>query len=244
MTPSELETVLNTVLANQSAVSIFDVLSLLVAVCALYIAYTQLKKIAIQIAQTSDQLEQAKDAMILDHERSRRERTLDIIKYYQEGTKPEHNKIIHFLDRLTENDLLDLRDGKPLEVSGSQKEIACSILLAKFPDVYERYCGCDGKNTSAPTSLSHAEVMHLRFFMLDIINHYETCLVPWQLGIVDNETIETQFATLVDMKDGKYKLEAVRKVFGVEKFPATEAFKEHLFAPRSVSKKPDLAPAK
>jgi hypothetical protein len=239
MTPQELEMALTSALEQSSDPPWTSIVAVFIWAGALVVAYFQLRNIAAQI-------EDAKDAINKDHDRTRRERTVEILKYYQEGTKPEHNKVIELLDLMAVDQLKNLREGKPITLSGELKEIACSVLSGKFPEIYFQYCGDKGEKKNESHVLSHAETLHLRFIMLDILNHYETCLVPWHLGIVDQETIEAQFFPLVDKRDGKFKLHAAREAFGTEKFPATEAFREKLFSSNNVTqpKSPITRPTK
>ncbi len=236
MTPQELQTVLEATLEAQTQTnSLLDWAPLLLSIVAIVIAFIQLQRVVERLKQTA---EIAK----ADHERSRRVATADLLKYYQSGTKTEHNKIVQLLDRLPADQLLNLRDARPISLTGDLKEIACAILNDKFPDAYQRH-GCDNESKEQPATLSHAEIMHIRFMMIDILNHYETCLLPWKLGIVDQAEIEIQFKTLVDLRDGKYKLAAARETFGENKFPATVAFKNKVCgAPTSPKASQPISP--
>jgi len=205
--------------------------AVIAAFAGAYFAYLQLEKIAQQISD-------ARQAISNDHERSRRERTAEILRYYQVATKPEHNKMVKLLDLMPEDQLVCLRDAKVISLSGELKELACSALRSSFPSIYDDYCIEKGAVT-----FTHGQSLQLRFIMLDVINHYEVCLVPWKLGIVDQEEIANQFRSLVDLRDGKFKLEAARRVIGAEKFPATEAFKAELF-PATQPEPPKSALAK
>lgn len=219
MTPEQLQEILDAIAQQSSAPHWTTYVAVVAAFAGAYFAYLQLGKIA-------QQIEDASDAIAKDHERTRRERTVETLKYYQEATKPEHNKMVKLLDLMPEDQLVCLRDAKTISLNGELKELACSALRTSFPSIYDDYC----KNEGAVT-FTHGQSLQLRFIMLDVLNHYEVCLVPWRLGIVDKDEIEHQFRALVDPRDGRFKLEAARRVIGSEKFPATEAFKAALFPP-------------
>lgn len=240
MTADELNAVLTRVLEQTGGpnwavvvAAVTSVIAVVVWSAALIVAFVQLRKVATQV-------EQAREALQADHDRTRRERTVEAMKYYQHGTKPQHNKIVELLDLVPDDQLKNLREGKRVTLEGNLKEIACSILSERFPSVYEAAVSDDSAKVKERHEFTHDESMYLRFIMLDILNHYETCIVPWQIGIVDRDTFEQQFFTLVDRRDGHFKLQRARNAFGAEKFPATEAFKRKLFPenPSSELKEP------
>jgi hypothetical protein len=217
MTPEQLQQILDAIPQQSSAPHWTTYVAVIAAFFGAYFAYLQLKKIAQQISDT-------REAIANDHKRSRRERTVEILKYYQEATKPEHNKMVKLLDLMPEDQLVRLRDAMVISLSGELKELACSALRTSFPSIYDDYC-----NENGPTTFTHGQSLQLRFIMLDVVNHYEVCLVPWKLGIVDKDEIESQFRALVDQRDGRFKLDKARRIIGSDKFPATEAFKAELF---------------
>ncbi|WP_281826945.1 hypothetical protein [Jannaschia rubra] len=179
-----------------------------------------------QIRRLSQQLAQSNEVFKADHDRTRRENLVNTLRHYTAGTKPEHNKMVQLLDRMSEDQLINLWEAKPITLGGELKEFACSALRREFPDAYERHC-----KDREPVQFTHGESMQLRYIMLDVLNDYEVCLAPWHLGIADEEAMESQFKALVDRKDGKHKLDAARNIIGPDRFPASKAFKDKLFPP-------------
>lgn len=225
MSPEQLEQIIDAVAKLNTEPHWTTYVGLVLAILGAFFAYYQLSKIAEQISD-------ARIAIQNDHERSRRAATVEVLRYFQEFTTPEHNKMVKLLDLMPEDQLVCLRDAKTVSLEGELKELACSALRPKFPDIYDIHCQDEKR-----TTFTHGQSLQLRYIMINVVNHIEVCLVPWRLGIVDTEEFENQFKALVDKRDGKYKLARVRAVIGIDKFPATEAFRAHLF-PESAANTP------
>lgn len=190
--------------------------SLLLTIAGLGLAFWQLQKL-------NTQIECARIEMDADHERTRRQNTIDIVKYYVDKSRPEHNKMMQIMENIDVKELRNLWEGRVVTIPRENKDMACSALRPSFPDIDKNYSSHTGSIT-----LSHPESMQLRFIMLDLLNLIETCLIPWHLGVADSDSMLEQFSPLVRPVEGKFRLSDARRVVGQEKFPATMAFKKFI----------------
>jgi len=214
MTDKEIDQIANALhnLHSDGGVNWLGWLGMAVAIFAVWVAHRQLEKISEQILKSVEENKQ-------QHDLIRRQNSVNIIQYYVQNSKPEHNKMKNFLECLGESEIRRLYEGKIIKVDKDIKNVAFSALRNEFPKIEDRY-----KESSKACSLSYAESMHLRFTMLDLLNHIEACLLPWHLGIADENIIIQQFSPLIAKKEGKYRLADARRIVGEEKFPATVAF--------------------
>lgn len=215
MTPEELEIVLNKVFNSQNG-DVTSILTVIISALAVLVAYWQLKKI-------NDQIGAARISMKADHDRTRRLSTLDAVRFHNNNAKPEFNKAKTIFESLSVPELEKLYKEGRVTVPNSILELVCAVLEQNCEGVIEKY-----KDETGAVQLSYQESMLLRFLLIDFLNHIEACLLPWYLGIADEATMEIEFLALVqphgDDNAKRVRLYDARRVVGVEKFPATEAF--------------------
>lgn len=225
MTPVEIGEIAKELhhLNAQESFSPIGWLGLLIAGAGVWVAYSQLKKLRLQVSQANISIKNSNQKYQDSHDLIRRQNSIEIVQYYLQNSRPEHNKMKDFLEKLDEKDIKKLFEGDKIKIKREQAIFAFSSLRKEFPDIQERYKDCN-----EDCDFTHAESMHLRFIMLDILNLIEASLMPWHLGVADEDIIIEQLSPLVAVRDGKRRLNDARRMVGVEKFPATAAFIEKL----------------
>lgn len=148
-----------------------------------------------------------------DHERSRRQMTIDLMMKWVEmidtravGAK----KIVDSLDGENCERIFEIERAK---IPISQKTLLEGVL-----EISE----LESKNDYFEITDYHASV--IRSLVLKYLNSLETILTGWRLGVSDKTIIEEEFSYLYDDKKQKGVLHEFRHIAGVHGFPSIDAF--------------------
>lgn len=152
----------------------------------------------------------------LDHERGRREKTVDLLVEWDKRLKKESaiaRKIIEALNK-----------EQCREIAGQQKLRVSKKLESLLSQLFERIeCKKD------EIELSEAQAAELRWHAIAYLNSLESVLVAWQYSIVDRDIIENEFSYLFRPADGHEALKDFRTASGGEdSYPAIEIFAGHI----------------
>ncbi len=155
-----------------------------------------------------------------DHERSRREKTVDLLVEWDKRLKKESALARKIIERLNEEQCRDIVAQQKLQVPKKLEH-----LLAQF-------FGEDFKieeSDNGDIVLSEARSAELRWHAITYLNSLESVLVAWQYSVVDREIIEHQFSYLFKPSDGHEALKDFRTAAGGEdSYPAIEIFAGHI----------------
>lgn len=164
-----------------------------------------------------------------DHERSRRVRALDDIKWFVGQIRPEHHRISKILDELPADSIDALRSTDPqrwinFKVPVRFKEDMERILSSRIsPDKLEIHVK-DGF-----LELSQSQVTALRSVTMGYLNIIETVLAPIYAGVSDRDIIKNQMkGYFFHFETGKPKCALVRQAWGKGDLPASLEFAEEL----------------
>ncbi|WP_144290516.1 hypothetical protein [Chitinilyticum litopenaei] len=168
------------------------------------------------------QLYLSKKQITADHERSRRERSVDILIEWSKNLKKEGSLARKIIECLSEDQCRDIFNQREVKVAKKHQ-----ILLDQlFPSTIEQVDG-------DVIQLTEAQSTELRWHAITYLNALEFTLVAWQYSVVDREIIEVQFSYLFSPADGHEVLKHFRKAAGGEdSFPAIELFTAHLIDKR------------
>lgn len=157
-----------------------------------------------------------------DHERSRREKTVDILFEWDKRLKKEGALARKIVETFSAEQCRELTSQSPLQVS---------VKLA--PHLHQLF-GIEFKPD--PNNIIHLNEAHsseLRWHVITYLNALESVLVAWQYSIVDREIIEHQFSYLFKPSDGHEGLKHFRIASGGEdSYPAIEIFASHIIEKR------------
>jgi hypothetical protein len=174
-----------------------------------------------QVLLLRQQLDLTWKSLKADHERSRKEMAVSIIREWNRDIKPETSAADKLVTKWNEEQCRNLANLLPVKINPDQVHLvnACTKHEISNPTPQD-----DGR-----ILLTLEEVACIRYAAADYLNSIECVLLAWQLNIVDRETIERQFQYMDRPKDGYSTLECLRVAFGgAETFPATEEFIETL----------------
>lgn len=156
-----------------------------------------------------------------DHERSRRERSVDILIEWSKNLKKEGSIARKIIECLNEEQCRDVFNQQELKI-GKKHEALLMQLFGKD--------SLDGINDATDDiRLSEAQSTELRWHAISYLNSLEFTLVAWQYAVVDKGIIEAQFSYLFRPADGHEVLKHFRKAAGGENsYPAIEVFTAHI----------------
>jgi len=167
-----------------------------------------------------------KKQMKNEYEKSRREKTVDVIMEWCQTIKKETSTAEYIAGKLNEEQCRALYKKQPFNIDKDMKEVLCQIC----PLSGDACSSCRGSNTVDGIPLDE-----FRWHVISYLNVLETVMISWQLGIVERTVIEDQFSFLYDKGKGWDALTNMRSVAGG--YPATTAFIEQLAQKRSGSGK-------
>lgn len=169
-----------------------------------------------------------------DHERSRREKSVDLLLKWTTNLKEDSSLARKIVESLNEEQCRNLFNQEETKVAERYKTSLKKIL--SINDELEAQNGC--------ILLSGEKVSKLRWYIMGYLNTLESIMVAWQYSIADREIIEHQFSYLISPEEGHTALRHFRTAAGGDKsFPAIEIFTNHLENKRkgSLIKKENVA---
>ncbi len=155
-----------------------------------------------------------------DHERSRREKTVEMLLEWTKSLKEDTSLARKIVESLGEEQARNLYNEEETKISSKYKKP-----LEKILDIEEK----EIKKDRSYIVLSGEKVSKLRWIVMTYLNLLESTLVAWQYSIVDREIIEHEFSYLFAPEQGRAALKYFRIAAGGENtFPAIEIFSNHI----------------
>lgn len=166
------------------------------------------------------QIRQSQREIKADHERSRREKSVDLLMEWSKNLKEEGSLARKIIECLSEQQCQELF--KQEEVRISKKHEA---LLKRF---FKELPSAD--DNAETITINETQATSLRWHAITYLNSLEFTLVAWQYSIVDRDIIEKQFQYLFNSANTNDEvLKHFRKAAGgAESFPAIEVFAAHV----------------
>ncbi len=154
-----------------------------------------------------------------EHEKSRREKTVDLLVQWSLQLKPETNMAVKIVEKFDRQQCVDLFTMSEFAVEKNIYKDIRSLLGNGKCKKGKR------KDRRGRVKLSKEEVKKLRFLVILYLNMLESILAAWQMSIVDREMIERQFSYLYKPEEDKKCLENFRIAAGGEEcYPAISGF--------------------
>jgi hypothetical protein len=154
-----------------------------------------------------------------DHERGRREKTVELLTEWFARQKKEGPIARKITENLNETQCRDIL---------AQRSITVPI---KLGSQLVQLFGTDFKydESGKEITLTESQSAELRWQVVCYLNSLEMILIAWQYSIVDRQIVETQFAYLFKPAEGHEILKEFRTAAGSEEaYPAIEIFVTHL----------------
>lgn len=155
-----------------------------------------------------------------DHERGRREKTVDLLVEWDKRLKKESALARKIIECLNEEQCREVVAQQKLHVP------------KKLENLLKQFFGENFKvedNSNGNIILNEAHSAELRWHAVTYLNSLESILVAWQYSVVDRDIIEHQFSYLFKPSDGHEALKDFRVAAGGEdSYPAIEIFAGHI----------------
>ena len=160
----------------------------------------------------------ARKVLKADHERSRRERAVELLQDWSKNIEKEQTWARKLVEKLNSEQCRGLFAQQVFSVPIELKQH-----LEQFFEIKQE------QTKNEIICLTEKQVVSLRWFVVSYLNLLESILVAWQYGIVSREIIEHEFSFLFSPEEGLSALQEFRTAAGGEKsFPAIELFANHL----------------
>ncbi len=175
------------------------------------------------------QFQLSKRQMSADYERSRREKSVELLMEWSKLLKRENSAARKIIDTLSEEQCRKILQQQKVRVSKEHKELLFELLYSESSELTAAELDRGLVEGDDYFELSESDSSKLRWAAVNYLNALEFVLVAWQYSIVDRDIIEHQFSYLFKPADGYELMKHFRKAAGGEEtFPAIEIFTEHL----------------
>ena len=159
--------------------------------------------------------------MKADHERSRREKSVEILFQWSNNLQEGNSLARKIVESLNEEQARNLLNQEPICIHKKFLDSIKKLLEIEKDDALKIDNDC--------IELTESQASKLRWYTLSFLNLLESVLIAWQYSIVDREIIENEFSYLFSAKDGHAALKHFRHAAGGEEaFPAIEVFSNHI----------------
>jgi len=173
-----------------------------------------------------------------DHERSRREKALELLQWWSSIISEEMliaKKIGETFDKTTARKVCN---GEPIKLNKELFPLVQRLFEKKiktdnnnvFQNPFRKWKGNEKEpSCDSYITLETEEVIKLRYLLIKYLNSLESVLVGWQHNIADASVLKEEFSYLFKPEAGNETLENFRIACGGEKsFPAITIFLNHL----------------
>ena len=153
-----------------------------------------------------------------DHERSRREKAVELIKDWSKSVQREQTWARKLVEQFSAEQCRYLFNQ------------SCFDLPKKLePHLHQFFEIEKDQKKNGSITLTEKQVVTLRWYIVSYLNLLEAILVSWQYSVVDREIIEHEFSFLFSPEQGHFALSEFRSAAGGQKtYPAIEIFANHL----------------
>jgi hypothetical protein len=173
-----------------------------------------------------------------DHDRSRRERAVDLMTCYVTTHDPSNHQLLFGLNLafvLTEDQCHSLWERETFEILEKHQHLldtwrsACNASL----NGSKSFKSGGGGSSASVLMLSSSEVYLLRTIATNFLNKLELVASAWHNNVADRAMIEQEFVRVFCPKDGVYVLEKFRDASGI--YPSVGKICEHFKQKKSQS---------
>ena len=180
-----------------------------------------------QLQQGSESLQNAAESLELarrtfesdqsDHERSRRQKAVDLILQWSTNLKRETSLARKLVETLGREETESLYDEKPFEIDEKYLSIVADCLGNSEES--------ELVTNNGKIKLTEKQSAHMNWLVISYLNSLESVLVCWQHGIADVDMIKAEFRYLVNPDKEKNILHNYRTAKeGIDNYPAIKSF--------------------
>lgn len=180
--------------------------------------------IAWQACTSAKQLQILKLQLAADHERSRRQRAIDVLEKWSNSLDRAHPSARVIVEGFSVEECKKLKAKETLYVSETKIHFVRNALhdILAEDEVLKVDEGLGVK-------LNPNHVAQLYFLVISHCNALEVALQSWLNGVADTRILESELRYLIKPDHGHFVLENFRTVVGGQKaYPAISAFVKHI----------------
>ncbi|WP_052438039.1 hypothetical protein [Vibrio campbellii] len=179
--------------------------------------------VALQARIAANQAKIAAEQLKSDHERSRRETAINVIKDWNASLDMITPSARKFVQELTYDECKKLVKLESIKVDKKHHNLL-TYALSSMPNEMGKLV-----ITNDEITLDKRQISYLLNLLISHLNDLEVALLTWMNGIADKDIIEHQFKYLVCFNEGTYILEKLREAMaGKATYPAIDSFVEYL----------------
>lgn len=161
-----------------------------------------------------------------DHERSRRERAVELIQTWTTQINQKATLARKLIECLDESQVKAIYNQESVKLDKKHLNLVHGCLIENGIQENEELITLQEKQSS-----------EIRWLVVSYLNSLESVLSAWHYGIADEEIIETEFSYLVSPTKGYFILEKFRRASGgVDSYPAIQAFVDKISKKKPVSR--------
>jgi hypothetical protein len=176
--------------------------------------------IAWQASTSARQLKVLKQQVAADHERSRRQRAIDVLERWTNSLDRAQPSARVVVEGFSIEECKKLKAKEAMHVPEKKLHFVRNALQDILGDDEELLIE-DGKGVK----LNENHVAQLYFLVICHLNSLEVALQNWLNGVADTTVLENELEYLIKPDDGHFVLENFRTVMGGKKaYPAIAAF--------------------
>jgi len=201
-----------------------------------YLANRQLNIAALQLKQSAEQHKLTLDQFKADHERSRRERAIEVLERWSRTLDRAHPSARTLVEGFSHEQCEKLKQKKGFKIGKDKLELLKNVLHgyadADPPQVDDEH-----------VVLTDNHASHIYFLCISHLNSLEIALQSWLVNVADEVILEKQLKYLIKPDKGHYVLATLRDALGGrEVYPAIHEFVDHMkekISGRSVQERRD-----
>ena len=175
-----------------------------------------------QLAISAEQNKIATKQMEADHERSRRERAIDVLARWTVSLDKAHPSARTLVESFSHEQCLKLAGQKEIKISAESEDLIKNVLhgyLDVDPPIVE--------GDELLLDANHSS--HIYYLCISHLNSLEIALQSWLVCIADEKILEDELSYLIKPEKDHYVLETLRAVMGGKaSYPAIHEFVEHI----------------
>ena len=157
-----------------------------------------------------------------DHERSRREKAVEIMIKFMESVaqlSPGSRFIVPLLEEFDERQCNSIWNLEPfnVDIKYNPNLIICLETHIKEPILEE---------TNGKTSLNRQQVAVLRSHAITYLNLLEVIFASWRHNVADREMIKDEFSNIISPQKDRFPLDGIRIASGI--YPSISEFTTYL----------------
>lgn len=165
----------------------------------------------------------AQRSLKADHERSRREKAINLLMHMDVIRQRQSSIARKFAETLNFEQSKSLLSQESFKVESKHRELLLGC-ISKESNLHETT-----KDSIDQIEIPVSDCADIRWQIVSYLNNLESTLSAWRHNVADRDMLEEQYHFLVSPSDGHYLLKEFRKAAGGPRhFPSIEEFVSHI----------------